>query len=596
MADERLTVQTEITTPASGDFLHIVDVSDTTEHATGTSKKIQYSNLTKKRFVELLDVSDDDYLGKVGYVPMVVGQGGPPYGYLKLTKLPDFGNIYGGSGFINYSIAHIGGLTYHFSFNGIIVNGIYYDATLSAVLTLNDGDATHPRIDVIVVTLTDPIAETFAYSIIEGTPAASPVKPVVNLENQVEFTFRTVAAGETTDPNAATELVYNENTGESSEWDNSFLLTDGELDATDDPFLDTYYIKVLDGTLPADPRVVFDNDSSIDFTLDKKLVFAMKTAGTWDYYASVQIKLIDITSGQYAVLKLTSQNLLNYGFSNDGTGWQVVTIPFSDFILQNPAFTDFDRIEFKADVLVYLDLDWINFQWALPPDPTPTTTTETKPTNVNTEGLTVIPLTNHEAYIGSASSPTTGNSFTLSTTKVLGAKAFLYVDTTGDSAFPTITGTRLMDGSYFEAGQIFEGKIFWDGTNANLTWKKVGQQSRKVEFIVACSDETTDLTTGTAKVTFRMPYAMTLQEVRAGVNVAPTGSTLIVDINESGTTILSTKLSIDASEKTSTTATAPAVISDATLADDAEITIDIDQIGSTVAGRGLKVTLKGITT
>lgn len=113
------------------------------------------------------------------------------------------------------------------------------------------------------------------------------------------------------------------------------------------------------------------------------------------------------------------------------------------------------------------------------------------------------------------------------------------------------------------------------------------------ELLVAVSDETTALTTGTAKVTFRMPRAVTLTEVRSSVTTAPTGSTLIVDINEGGASILSTKLSIDASEKTSTTAATAAVISDASLADDAEMTIDIDQVGSTIAGAGLKVLLKG---
>lgn len=123
-----------------------------------------------------------------------------------------------------------------------------------------------------------------------------------------------------------------------------------------------------------------------------------------------------------------------------------------------------------------------------------------------------------------------------------------------------------------------------------------GANSAVESFVVAVSDETTDLTTGTAKVTFRMPYAFTLTGVRASVTTAPTGATLTVDINESGTTILSTKLTIDVSEKTSTTAAAAAVISDSSLADDAEITIDIDQIGSTVAGAGLKVYLIGYQT
>jgi hypothetical protein len=115
------------------------------------------------------------------------------------------------------------------------------------------------------------------------------------------------------------------------------------------------------------------------------------------------------------------------------------------------------------------------------------------------------------------------------------------------------------------------------------------------EFIVACSDEATDLTTGTAKVTFRAPYAFTLTAVRSSVNTAPTGSTLIVDINNGANSALSTKLSIDASEKTSTTAASAAVIDTDydDISDDAELTIDIDQIGSTIAGKGLKVTLIG---
>lgn len=117
-----------------------------------------------------------------------------------------------------------------------------------------------------------------------------------------------------------------------------------------------------------------------------------------------------------------------------------------------------------------------------------------------------------------------------------------------------------------------------------------------VPIQVAVSDETTDLATGTAKVTFRMPFAMTLTAVRASVNTAPTGSTLVVDINQNASSILSTKLSIDASEKTSTTAATPPVISDTTLDDDAEITIDIDQVGSSTPGKGLKVTLIGYKT
>tara|TARA_R110002020_G_C16317689_1_gene774461 strand:+ start:6618 stop:6998 length:381 start_codon:yes stop_codon:yes gene_type:complete len=116
-------------------------------------------------------------------------------------------------------------------------------------------------------------------------------------------------------------------------------------------------------------------------------------------------------------------------------------------------------------------------------------------------------------------------------------------------------------------------------------------------FTISLSDETSDLETGTAVTYFRLPFGFTLLEIpRASVSTAPVGSTVIVDINVSGSTILSTKLSIDASEKTSTTAATPAVLSSKVFADDVDITFDIDQVGSSTAGKGLKCTLIGMQT
>ena len=94
-----------------------------------------------------------------------------------------------------------------------------------------------------------------------------------------------------------------------------------------------------------------------------------------------------------------------------------------------------------------------------------------------------------------------------------------------------------------------------------------------------------------------MPYAFTLNAGAAGItascNQAPTGAILTVDVNEAGSTILSTKLTIAISSTTSVGGTAP-VISDVALAANALMTIDIDQIGSTNAGTGLKITLIGV--
>lgn len=175
---------------------------------------------------------------------------------------------------------------------------------------------------------------------------------------------------------------------------------------------------------------------------------------------------------------------------------------------------------------------------------------------------------------GTVSLPATGTLATIDGTETLTNKSIVATQLTGTIAaarMPALTGPVSTS-----AGAIA----------TTLSWV----------IQVAASDVSTAITTGTAKATFRMPFAGTLTAVRASVNTAPTGATIVIDINETGTTVLSTKLSIDTTEKTSTTAATPPVISDSSLADDAEITIDFDQVGSTIAGAGVVVTLIGTRT
>jgi hypothetical protein len=166
------------------------------------------------------------------------------------------------------------------------------------------------------------------------------------------------------------------------------------------------------------------------------------------------------------------------------------------------------------------------------------------------------------------------------TTAAAAFNALSPMNTAGDLIYGGVSGagTRLPAGT---SSQVLKG-------GATPAWADV-----VCEIGLACSDETTALTTGTGKLTFRMPYAMTLTAVRATLTTAQgSGSVLTIDINEAGASILSTKLTIDNTEKTSTTAATPAVISDASLADDAEITVDIDQVGTSGAA-GLKIWLIG---
>lgn len=107
------------------------------------------------------------------------------------------------------------------------------------------------------------------------------------------------------------------------------------------------------------------------------------------------------------------------------------------------------------------------------------------------------------------------------------------------------------------------------------------------------TDDATAVSAGTGKFYFRLPYAFTLEAVRASLNTAQSsGSILTVDVNKNGSTVLSTKLTIDNNETTSVTAATAAVISGSSFADDDLLSIDVDQIGNGTA-KGLTVTLIG---
>lgn len=107
----------------------------------------------------------------------------------------------------------------------------------------------------------------------------------------------------------------------------------------------------------------------------------------------------------------------------------------------------------------------------------------------------------------------------------------------------------------------------------------------------AISDETTDITTGT-KLTVPWPYPnSTLTNVYASLSDASSSGAPQFDINEGGGSILSTPITIDASETDSSTAATPAVISDASIAHRAAVSFDIDTAGTDA--KGAKITMVG---
>lgn len=115
--------------------------------------------------------------------------------------------------------------------------------------------------------------------------------------------------------------------------------------------------------------------------------------------------------------------------------------------------------------------------------------------------------------------------------------------------------------------------------------------SAAVALQLSCSDLVTGLSTGTSVAYVRAPQAFTVTEVRSSLLVDSSSGLVTVAIKNNGSDILSTDLSIDATEFTSVTAATPAVIAAPAIADDDLLTIDITAAGT--GAKGLIVSIIG---
>lgn len=115
---------------------------------------------------------------------------------------------------------------------------------------------------------------------------------------------------------------------------------------------------------------------------------------------------------------------------------------------------------------------------------------------------------------------------------------------------------------------------------------------RLEELAVAMSDESTAITTGTAKVTFRLLRSFLLVDALATLSTESSSGAPQVDVNAAGVSVFgANKLTIDANERTSATAATPVTLTTQLLPADSEITLDIDAAGT--GAKGLKLYLQG---
>lgn len=177
---------------------------------------------------------------------------------------------------------------------------------------------------------------------------------------------------------------------------------------------------------------------------------------------------------------------------------------------------------------------------------------------------------NNGLYVVSASTWTRAPGFDAAATV---AESDLIVVTSG-----TVNGGLIFTTSFKSTDTL--------GTTAQLWLPVTAGTCEAYTFFVT---GTVAVATGHSKIYIEGSYVV--ESIRAVVNTAPTGASLICDVNKNGTTVYTTqgnRPTIAISGTTSTN-TAPDVT---TFAAGDLLSIDVDQVGSSVAGADLTVTVR----
>lgn len=156
-------------------------------------------------------------------------------------------------------------------------------------------------------------------------------------------------------------------------------------------------------------------------------------------------------------------------------------------------------------------------------------------------------------------------------------------------------GVRLIDDTEAEqnipaggdTGQVLAKK---SGEDLDLEWVTFDVPEAVVPKHTLLMFAAGELEVGTDLFGFVSPYDMEVLNIIVGVKTAPTGADLIFDIHKNGTTMFTTQAFRPTLPEEELTAV-PEIPEVVTIERGDVLTLDIDQVGSTIAGENLMVTI-----
>ena len=362
-----------------------------------------------------------------------------------------------GNAILEGGIIFLGGLDYYVWAKRFIIGNVVYGIDVNDTITLSNGDGSNPRIDTFVVTINPvPKITTAIVEVLEGTPAASPVQDSIDLSTQAQISFRLVAQSETTDPTTTQELIYNEATGVTAEWNSTSIPSGADLEDTTDPYNGT---KSFITPATASAAAIWTDTTSHTFDSTDNLNFAYRIASTAGSgkRPRLQIKLIDSASGKYWI-RTTS-------VKSTSTSWELKSINLSKFALQPTKVvpTTYDRIEITFINTPIVELDWINIQGEIDQ---PTVLLE--PIAVANTGSRINLSNYYGAYCNMASA--NANTTYEYHSEVLGGFSRVLINAASE---PSVTGATKIFGSTFLISTNMYMTLHYNGNRVEYWFEKI---------------------------------------------------------------------------------------------------------------------------
>lgn len=225
-------------------------------------------------------------------------------------------------------------------------------------ITLNDGDATFDRFDVVIVDTNEVV------SVIEGTPSADPQVPQINHASQLALTTFLVPAGATTgdDLGITLTVIYDENLQQAGgEWDTDADDWTVDFDNTSFP---AHLTKdaFFSGSTVSTSDITFSTTDTMRNGQFDVLKFYVRLSGLWNADQGLDISFYNGTT------KVTNSVIMmnnSFGFNITTTAsYQVIAIPMAQFVFSDSIFFSLQIKPLASPFFVPQEfrIDWIQLQ------------------------------------------------------------------------------------------------------------------------------------------------------------------------------------------------------------------------------------------